>query len=83
MFPPTAATDFDRLQKKLIPLWKSIESFNQDEQTIVVVPSISLDMDVTGFEIQGYEERFLFLLFLLRNRAPGSPTSPRRRFTRV
>ncbi len=70
-----AATDFDRLQKKLIPLWKSIESFNQDEQTIVVVPSISLDMDVTGFEIQGYEERFLFLLFLL--------AQPRARLTYV
>ena len=31
---------FDQLQKKLVPLWKSIERFNQDPQTIVVVPSI-------------------------------------------
>ncbi len=60
-----AAAQFDRLQQKLVPLWKSIESFNQDEQTIVVVPSISLDMAVSGFEVQGYEERFLFLLLLL------------------
>jgi hypothetical protein len=60
-----AAAHFDTLQKKLVPLWRSIESFNQDEQTIVVVPSISLEMAVTGFEVQGYEERFLFLLLLL------------------
>jgi hypothetical protein len=60
-----AAAQFDLLQKKLVPLWRSIECFNQDEQTIVVVPSISLEMAVTGFEVQGYEERFLFLLLLL------------------
>ncbi len=60
-----AAAQFDLLQRKLGPLWRSIECFNQDEQTIVVVPSISLEMAVTGFEVQGYEERFLFLLLLL------------------
>jgi hypothetical protein len=60
-----AAAQFDQLQRKLVPLWQLIESFNQQEQTIVVVPSISIDMAVTGFEIQGYEERFLFLLLLL------------------
>jgi hypothetical protein len=60
-----AAAQFDLLQKKLVPLWRSIECFNQDEQTIVVVPSISLELAVTGFEVQGYEERFLFLLLLL------------------
>jgi pheganomycin biosynthesis PGM1-like protein len=60
-----AAAQFDQLQRKLVPLWKLIESFNQNEQTIVVVPSISLEMNATGFEIQGYEERFLFLLLLL------------------
>src|SRR4029077_20163569 len=60
-----AAAQFDALQQKLVPLWRSIERFNQDEQTIVVVASISLEMAVSGFEVQGYEERFLFLLFLL------------------
>ena len=60
-----AAAQFDALQEKLVPLWRSIECFNNDEQTIVVVPSISLEMAVSGFEVQGYEERFLFLLFLL------------------
>ncbi len=60
-----AAAQFDSLQQKLVPLWRSIESFNQDEQTIVVVPSMSIDMAITGLEVQAYEERFLFLLLLL------------------
>jgi hypothetical protein len=58
--------DFDRLQKKLVPLWKSIERFNQDPQTIVVVPSMSIDAISSGAVMQAYEERFLFLLLLLR-----------------
>ncbi len=61
-----SADQFDQLQKKLLPLWKSIESLNQDPQTIVVVPSMSIDMIGTGAEVQAYEERFLFLLLLLR-----------------
>jgi hypothetical protein len=59
-------TRFDALQRRLIPLWKSIRALNQDEQTIVVVPSLGLDVDLKGSEIQAYEERFLFLLLLLR-----------------
>jgi hypothetical protein len=61
-----AQTEFDHLQKKLVPLWKSIERFNQDPQTIVVVPSMSIDAIDSGAVIQAYEERFLFLLLLLR-----------------
>ena len=62
--PPTA---FDELQLKLVPLWKSIERINQDEQTIVVVPSLTVDaFDYHGIGLQAYEERYLFLLFLLR-----------------
>src|SRR5215472_10250570 len=63
---PDSQTDFDRLQKKLVPLWKSIERFNQDPKTIVVVPSMSIDALDSGAVIQAYEERFLFLLLLLR-----------------
>jgi hypothetical protein len=59
-------TEFDQLQKKLVPLWKWIERFNQDPQTIVVVPSMSIDAIDSGAVIQAYEERFLFLLLLLR-----------------
>jgi PGM1 C-terminal domain/ATP-grasp domain len=63
---PDSQTDFDWLQKKLVPLWKSIERFNQDPQTIVVVPSMSIDAIDSGAVVQAYEERFLFLLLLLR-----------------
>ena len=61
-----AAKRFERLQQKLVPLWASIRAFNQDEQTIVVVPSITAEFDIKGAEMQAYEERFLFLLLLLR-----------------
>jgi hypothetical protein len=63
---PDTQTEFDQLQKKLVPLWKSIERFNQDPQTIVVVPSMSVDAINSGAVMQAYEERFLFLLLLLR-----------------
>jgi hypothetical protein len=63
---PDSSPEFDQLQKKLVPLWKSIERFNQDPQTIVVVPSMSIDAIDSGAVIQAYEERFLFLLLLLR-----------------
>ncbi len=58
--------EFDQLQNRLVPLWKSIERFNQDPQTIVVVPSMSIDAIDSGAVMQAYEERFLFLLLLLR-----------------
>jgi PGM1 C-terminal domain len=58
--------EFEQLQQKLVPLWKSIERFNQDPQTIVVVPSMSIDAIKSGAVMQAYEERFLFLLLLLR-----------------
>jgi len=64
--PEQAASRFDELQQKLVPLWKSIQSFNQDEQTIVVVPSLTIDFECSSSELQAYEERFLFLLLLLR-----------------
>ncbi len=49
-----------------MPLWRSIDHINPDPQTIVVVPSISLDSTIQGVRQQAYEERFLFLLLLLR-----------------
>ena len=64
--PEEAEARFNQLQRKLVPLWKSIQSFNQDEQTIVVVPSLTLDFACSSSELQAYEERFLFLLLLLR-----------------
>ncbi|MBA2564925.1 MAG: hypothetical protein H0V09_05830 [Gemmatimonadetes bacterium] len=64
--PEEAAARFDRLQQRLVPLWASIRSLTQDEQTIVVVPSMSVEIALSGAEMQAYEERFLFLLLLLR-----------------
>ncbi len=60
-----AAAHFETLQEKLVPLWHSIQSFNEEEQTIVVAPSMTVEMAGTGAEVQAYEERFLFLLLLL------------------
>ena len=47
--------EFDQLQRKLVPLWKSIEHFRQDPQTIVVVPSMSIDAINSGAVMQAYE----------------------------
>ena len=64
--PAEVQAQFDQLQQKLVPLWqRSLDRFNQSEQTIVVVPSMTVDLAVSGFVLQGYEERFLFLLLLL------------------
>ena len=58
---------FDELQEKLVSLWHSIERLNESEQTIVVVCSLTLDEpNMPASVLQAYEERFLFLLFLLR-----------------
>src|SRR5256714_1490039 len=58
---------FDELQQKLVPLWRSIQMMTPHEQTIVVVPSLSLDdSNWPASVLQAYEERFLFLLLLLR-----------------
>jgi hypothetical protein len=57
---------FDRLQAKLVSLWSSLDHLNKDEQTIVVVPSADLDVALTASQLQAYEERFLCMLFLLR-----------------
>ena len=58
---------FDALQTRLIPLWEAIESMDDEDerQTIVVVPSLTVDYPLVGSEIQAYEERYLFLLLLL------------------
>jgi hypothetical protein len=60
-------SEFQALQRKLVPLWKSLSGLSDDEQTIVVVPSLTLDLSfLSGAELQAYEERFLFMLMLLR-----------------
>lgn len=61
---------FALLQRRLEPLWASLRSFNAQEQTIVVVPSLTVDKERSPAVMQAYEERFLFLLLLLRQ--PGA-----------
>ena len=61
-----ARAAFEALQRKLEPLWASMAAFNSDPQTIVVVPSVSTDAGVRGVRQQALEERYLFLLLLLR-----------------
>jgi hypothetical protein len=65
--PPDAQARFERLQARLVPLWRSIESLSSEPQTIVVVPSISLDVpEGPMIPLRAYEERYLFMLLLLR-----------------
>jgi hypothetical protein len=61
-----ARARFAALQRKLVPLWEHIRRFNESEQTIVVVPSQTIEFDCKGAEMQAYEERMLFMLLLLR-----------------
>jgi len=65
----TAAANFEALQKKLAPLWRTMNSSNYDPHTVVVVPSVSFDKGVLDHlqGVQHYEERFLILLMLLRH----------------
>ena len=63
--PAEASVRFDQLQQKLVRLWESIRQLSMEEQTIVVVPSMTVDSPL-GSIMQAYEELFLFLLLLLR-----------------
>src|SRR5262245_41167074 len=58
---------FDELQTRLPRVWDSMK-LNVDGESVVVVPSVSLDraVDNSGSLNQAYEERYLFLLLLLR-----------------
>ncbi|MBI5878242.1 MAG: hypothetical protein HZB53_11385 [Chloroflexi bacterium] len=63
---------FTALQQKLVPLWNAIGRSTpggsiEEQNTVVVIPSMSIDSaSMVGSELQSYEERFLFMLFLLR-----------------
>lgn len=62
---------YDELQRSLIPLWEvigrpTIGGFTEAQNTVVAVPSMSLDIAFDVATLRAYEERFLCLLFLLR-----------------
>ena len=70
-FTPERAARFDELQRKLAPLWRLIGRTDpggevQDENTLVVLPSLTGEIRVPGSIHKIYEERFLFMTFLLR-----------------
>ena len=63
---------FDQLQERMTGVWAAMRAGHEDE-VVVVVPSLSLEAIATtsastssGTAIQAMEERFLFLLVLLR-----------------
>jgi hypothetical protein len=66
--PPEADLQarFEDLQRHLVDQWRLIERFGAEQRVIVVVPSLSIDLPLDSTRQQAYEERFLFLLFLLR-----------------
>ena len=58
---------FDLLQGRMGEVWDAMR-LNHDDESVVVIPSITLDKAVasSGSLTQSMEERFLFLLMLLR-----------------
>ena len=56
---------FARLQQHLVPVWEAMR-LNQAGESIVVLPSVTPDATQDPATLQALEERFLFLLFLLR-----------------
>ena len=58
--------EFEALQERLVHQWRLIEAFSPEPRAIVVVPSLNVDLPLDSTKRQAYEERFLFLLFLLR-----------------
>ena len=65
---PAELEAFADLQARLAPMYRRIFSDRQAPRTVVVVPSLSLDLEVQA-KITGvthYEERMLCLLMLLR-----------------
>lgn len=69
--PNKVQEQFNALQAKLPELWKEIGRHHpggsiQEPNTLVIVPSLTVDLELPITKQQAYEERFLFLLFLLR-----------------
>ena len=58
---------FDVLQSRMDGVWEAMR-LNKDDESVVVIPSITLDRASpgSGTMTQAMEERFLFMLMLLR-----------------
>jgi hypothetical protein len=59
--------EFDRIQQRMPQVWERMR-LNEEGESVVVVPSVTLDRvtERSGSLGQAMEERFLFLLLLLR-----------------
>ena len=59
--------EFDRLQRRMPDVWSQMR-LNTEGESVVVIPSVTLDRigARSGTMTQAFEERFLFLLLLLR-----------------
>ena len=58
---------FDRLQERMAVVWSAMR-LNEEGESVVVIPSVTVDRvgERSGSLAQAYEERYLFLLLLLR-----------------
>jgi hypothetical protein len=59
--------EFDRVQQRMRQVWDRMR-LNEEGESVVVVPSVTLERvgESSGALVQAMEERFLFLLLLLR-----------------
>lgn len=65
--PSQRSDRFEALQRHMPEVWRLI-GLNEPGESVIVVPSVSLDRidERGGTLLQAYEERYLFLLLLLR-----------------
>jgi hypothetical protein len=58
---------YDQLQERMAAVWSAMR-LNEEGESVVVIPSVTVDRvgQRSGSLTQAYEERFLFLLLLLR-----------------
>jgi hypothetical protein len=65
--PDKRAQRFARLQTQMPEVWRAM-GLNEHRESVVVVPSVTIDRvgEGSGSLMQAYEERFLFLLLLLQ-----------------
>ena len=56
---------FSMLQQRMRSVWDVMRQHHEDE-SVVVIPSVGVDAKASAGLVQAYEERFLFLLLLLR-----------------
>ncbi|MET0787901.1 MAG: peptide ligase PGM1-related protein [Cellulomonas sp.] len=59
---------FELLQRRMRSVW-DVMRLDHDDESVVVVPSVAVDGKASAGLVQAFEERFLFLLLLLRQPA--------------